>query len=58
MTKTAAVVAATNAVLAALVLLNIVSLSADQLAGIGVAVNTVLVAGAAIFDPKIPFGKQ
>jgi hypothetical protein len=56
LTKSAAIVGAVNAVLACLVLLGALDLSGDQLAGISVAVNAVLVAGAAILDPKVPFG--
>lgn len=56
-TKTAAIVAAVNAVLSVLVLLGAFNLTADQLAGIGVAINAVLVAGAALFDPNVPFGR-
>jgi hypothetical protein len=56
MTKSAAIVGAVNAVLACLVLLGVFDLSGDQLAGISVAVNAVLVLVAAFLDPKIPFG--
>lgn len=56
-TKTTAVVGAINAVLAALVLLGLLDLTADQLAGIGIAVNAVLLAVAAVLDPNVPFGR-
>lgn len=57
-TKSAAIVAAVNASLAALILVGLISLTADQLAGIGLAVNAVVVAIASIFDPKVPwYGK-
>jgi hypothetical protein len=57
LTKSAAIVGAVNnAVLACLVLLGVFDLSGDQLAGISVAVNAVLVLVAAFLDPKIPFG--
>lgn len=55
MTKTAAIVGAVNAVLSALVLLGLLDLTTDQLAGIGIAVNAVVVALASVFDPQIPW---
>jgi hypothetical protein len=51
-------VAAVQAVLAALVLVGIVSLSSDQIAGIVAAVNAVVFAVAAWFDPAVPVGKR
>lgn len=56
MTKTAATVAAVNAIIA-VASLTVLSLSEDQLAAIYVAVNAVAVAVAAWFDPAVPFGK-
>ncbi len=56
MTKITATVAAVNAVLAALVLTSILHLTADQLAGINLAVSAVLGAVVAWFDPKVPVG--
>ncbi len=57
-TKITATVAAVNAVLSALVLLSVVHLTAEQLAGIGVAVSAVLAGVAAWFDPNVPVGNK
>lgn len=58
MTKLGLLAAAVQAVLAALVLLSVINLTDDQLAGIMVAVNAVLTAVYAWFDPSIPVGSQ
>lgn len=57
MTKLGLIAIAVQAVLGALVLLGVVNLTADQLAGIMLAVNAVLTAVYAWFDPAIPVGK-
>lgn len=56
LTKITATAGAVTAILNALVLLNVLSWTADQIAGVNVAV--VLVGGAihAWFNPSIPFG--
>ena len=51
-------VAAVQAVLAALILLNVLNLSSDQLAGVMAAVNGVVVAVAAWFEPSLPVGRR
>lgn len=56
MTKIAASVRALQAALAALVLLGVIALSGEQLAGVVVAVEMVLAAVAAWRNPNIPFG--
>ena len=56
MNKTSATIGALQAVLVALVLLDVVSLSEEQIAGIIAATSSVLLAVAAWFNPKIPFG--
>lgn len=56
MNKTALTVNAVTAVLALLVLLDVIHLSSEALAAIGVAITTVLAAGHAWFDRSIPFG--
>lgn len=48
---------AIGAVLNALVLLGLVSLSDDQIAGINLAVAATIGAVAAWFSPKVPIGK-
>lgn len=58
MTKLGLLAGAAQAVLAALVLLGVVNLTDDQLAGIMVAVNAVLAAVYAWFDPSIPVGAK
>lgn len=55
-TKSTLTVAAIGAVLSVLVLLELIDLTADQLAGIGVALTAVFAAIAAWFDPGVPFG--
>lgn len=55
MTKPAALVAAVNAALLALVALGVFDLSTDQLAAIGIAVNALSIAVVSIFDPKVPW---
>lgn len=47
---------ALQAALAALVLLGVIALSGEQLAGVVVAVEMVLAAVAAWRNPSIPFG--
>ena len=47
---------AAQAVLAALVLLDVIHLTDEQLAGVIVAVNSVLAAVYAWFEPSIPVG--
>ena len=54
--KTALTVNAVTAVLALLVLLDVIHLSSEALAAIGVAVTTILAAGHAWFDSNVPFG--
>ncbi len=56
LTKTAALTAAITAVANLLVLFDVVDLSADQIAGINVAVVAVGTAVHAIFNPAVPFG--
>lgn len=56
MSKLAYTVAAVNAVLAVFVLLGVLDLTEDQLAGIGVAVNAVALAVAGWLDPRVPLG--
>lgn len=58
MTKLGLLAAAVQAVVAALVLLSVINLTDDQLAGIMVAVNAVLTAVYAWFDPSIPVGSK
>lgn len=54
--KIGASVGAITSVLGTLVLLGIINLTADQIAGIGVAVGAVLMAVAGWFSPKVPIG--
>lgn len=56
MTKVTATVAAVQAVLSALVLLSVVELTGEQLAGITTAVGALLLGVAAWFDASVPFG--
>lgn len=56
MNKTALTVNAVTAVLALLVLLDVIHLSTEALAAIGVAIATVLAAAHAWFDKNVPFG--
>ncbi len=56
MNKTSATIGAVQAVLVALVLLNVIHLTDEQIAGIIAATSAVLLAVAAWFNPKIPFG--
>ena len=56
MTKLGLFAGAAQAVLAAAVLLGWLTLTDEQLAGIMVAVNAVLAAVYAWFDPSIPIG--
>lgn len=56
-TKSTLTVSAIGAVLSVLVLLGVLHLTADQLAGIGVALTAVFAAIAAWFDKSVPFGK-
>lgn len=56
MTKVSLTVNAVMAVLGALVLLGVINLTEDQLAGILLAVNAVLVALVGWFNPSIPIG--
>lgn len=58
MTKVSLTVNAVMAVLGALVLLGVINLTEDQLAGILLAVNAVLVALVGWFNPSIPIGVQ
>ena len=55
MTKTALLAAAVQAILGALVLLDVVHLTDDQIAGVMVAVNAVLAALIGWFNPDIPW---
>jgi hypothetical protein len=57
MTKTAAILGAINAVLALLLAFGFDVTSEQQAAITGIA-NALLVLGAALFDPKVPFGKS
>lgn len=57
MSKLGLLAGAVQAVLAALVLLSVVNLTDEQLAGIMLAVNAILAAVYAWFDPSIPVGK-
>jgi hypothetical protein len=56
MSKLGLLAGAVQAVLAALVLLGVVNLTDEQLAGIMLALNAVLAALFAWFDPSIPVG--
>ena len=58
MTKLGLLAIAVQAVLGALVLLGVINLTADQIAAVMLAVNAVLTAVYAWFDPSIPVGKQ
>lgn len=58
MTKLALLAAAVQAVLGALVLLSVINLTDDQLAGIMLAVNAVLAFVASWFEPSIPWGAK
>lgn len=57
MTKTAYLIAATNATLGLLVLFG-VSLTADQIAGIITALGAWLALASAWHDPRVPFGDR
>ena len=57
MTKLGLLAIALQAVLGAVVLLGWVNLTDDQIAGIMLAVNSVLTAIYAWFDPSIPVGR-
>jgi hypothetical protein len=54
--KTALTVNAVTAVLALLVLLDVIRLSTEALAAVGLAITGVLTAAHAWFDKDIPFG--
>lgn len=58
MSKISVTIGAIQAVLVCLVLLNVVSLSDEQIAGIIAATSAVLLAVAAWLNPKIPLGPQ
>lgn len=58
MSKLGLLAGAVQAVLAALVLVGVVNLTDEQLAGIMLAVNAVLAAVYAWFDPSIPVGAK
>jgi len=58
MSKLGLLAGAVQAVLAALVLLSVINLTDEQLAGIMLAVNAVLAAVYAWFDPNIPVGNK
>lgn len=58
MTKLGLLAIAVQAVLGALVLLGVVNLTTDQIAAIMLAVNAVLAAVYAWFDPSIPVGNK
>ena len=55
MTRITLIAAAVQAVLGALVLLGVVNLTDEQLAGIMMAVNAVLAAVASWFSPSVPW---
>lgn len=57
MTKTAAILGAVNAVLALLLAFG-VDVSSEQQAAITGIVNALLVLGAALLDPQVPFGRS
>lgn len=57
MTKTAAILGAVNAVLA-LALAFGFDITPEQQAAVTGIVNAVLILGAALLDPKVPFGVQ
>ena len=57
MSKSAAILGVVNAVLALLLAFGIEVSDAQQLAITGI-VNAVLVAGAVLLDPAVPFGRQ
>lgn len=56
LTKISAITAAVTAVANLLVLFSVVALSADQIAGINVAIVAVGTAVHAILNPAVPFG--
>ena len=56
MTKLGLLAGAVQAVLGALVLLGVVNLTDEQLAGVMLALNAVLAAVYAWFEPAIPIG--
>lgn len=56
MTKQAAILGVVNALLALLIAFG-TDITQDQQVAITAAVNAVLIAGAAFFDPAVPFGK-
>lgn len=58
MNKVSASIVAVQSVLVALVLLNVVSLTDEQIAGIVAATTAVLGAVLAWFSPSVPFGQQ
>lgn len=56
MTKTAAIMGVVNAVLFALLAFGVSISDTQQLAVTGLA-NALLILGAVLFDPMVPFGK-
>lgn len=56
MTKTAAILGVVNAILALLLAFGF-NVTPEQQAAITGVVNAILILGAAIFDPRVPFGK-
>lgn len=57
-TKVNYTVRAVTAVLSLLILLDVVHLTAEQLAAFGLAVSAVMLAVQAWFDPKVPIGND
>lgn len=58
LSKVSALAAAVTGVLDALVLLDVVELSGEQIAGISGAILAVGAAIGAFLDPRIPFGPR
>jgi hypothetical protein len=58
MSKLGLLAGAIQALLGAVILLGLINLTVDQMAGIMAAVNAVLLAVYAWFDPSIPVGNK
>jgi hypothetical protein len=51
-------VRAITAVLSLLVLLEVIHLTADQIAACGLTISAVMIAVGTWFDPKVPYGNK